>query len=123
MKLLEGNILTVSGIQCTIEFQPSADQSWISWAHNELNQAATYPFPYVNVHKGNMNTIGGSIGFSDKDTWKPPSQEARTDQFRKTLKPDLNAKQKHRRELQFIAENGIGQCGEPRIGFFANEFV
>ena len=125
MKLLEGNILSVSGIQCTIEFQPSADQSWISWANNELNQATTYPSPYANVQKGNMNTIGGSIGFSDKDTWNPPSQEARTkqlsdlNQFRKTLKPDLDAKQKHRRELQFMAGNRIRQCGEPRIGFFA----
>ena len=31
--------------------------SWQSWAANELNQVATYPSPYVNVHKGNMNTI------------------------------------------------------------------
>ena len=71
-----------------------------------------------------MNTIGGNIGFSDKDTWKPPSQEARTKQlndlskFKKTLKPDLNAKQKHCRELQFMAASGINQCGETRFGFF-----
>ena len=38
MKLLEGNILTLIEIQCTIEFQPSADQSWISWANNELTK-------------------------------------------------------------------------------------
>ena len=30
MLLLEGNILTVCGSQCTVEFQPSADQSWQS---------------------------------------------------------------------------------------------
>lgn len=51
MRVLEGNILTVRGQQCTLEFQPSADhQSWQSWANNELNQAATYPSPYANVH-------------------------------------------------------------------------
>ena len=38
--------------------------SWQSWAANELNQVATYPSPYVNVHKGNMNTMGGSIGLT-----------------------------------------------------------
>ena len=38
--------------------------SWQSWAANELNQVAIYPSPYVNVHKGNMNTMGGSIGLT-----------------------------------------------------------
>ena len=52
MVLLEGNILTIAGKQCTVEFQPSADICWQSWANNELNQAATYPSPYANVHKG-----------------------------------------------------------------------
>ena len=28
MRVLEGNILTVRGQQCTLEFQPSTDQSW-----------------------------------------------------------------------------------------------
>ena len=32
--------------------------SWQSWACNELDQAATYPSPYANVHKGNLGTIG-----------------------------------------------------------------
>ncbi|CAB4019375.1 Hypothetical predicted protein, partial [Paramuricea clavata] len=42
-----------------------------SWACNEVNQAATYPSPYANVHKGNMCSMGGSIGQSDVDLWKP----------------------------------------------------
>ena len=75
MKLLEGNILTVNGIQCTLEFQPSEDQSWVSSANNELNQAATYPSPYANVHKRSMSKIGGTIGVSANDTWNPPSTE------------------------------------------------
>ena len=52
MKMLEGNVLTVCDKECTVEFQPGADMSWQSWAANELNQAATYPSPYANVHKG-----------------------------------------------------------------------
>ena len=37
--------------------------SWQSWAANELNQVATYPSPYVNVHNGN-DYYGGSIGLT-----------------------------------------------------------
>lgn len=62
MKMLEGNVLNVCGKECTIEFQPGADMSWQSWAANELNQAATYPSPYANVHKGNMATMGEPLG-------------------------------------------------------------
>ncbi|CAH3043852.1 unnamed protein product [Porites lobata] len=57
--------------------QPGADMSWQSWAANELNQAAKYPSPYANVHKGNICTMGGSIGFSDNDTLKSFTSEKR----------------------------------------------
>jgi hypothetical protein len=50
MLLLEASVFTVSGKECTIEFQPGADMSWQSWACNK--EAATYPSPYANVHKG-----------------------------------------------------------------------
>lgn len=46
------------GKECIIEFQRGADMSWQSWAANGLNQAATHPSPYANVHKGNMATMG-----------------------------------------------------------------
>ena len=52
MRVLEGNILTGYSQQCTLEFQPSTDQSLQSWANNELNQAPTYPSQYAKVHKG-----------------------------------------------------------------------
>ena len=42
----------IAGRECTVEFQPSADMCWQSWANNETTQAATYPSPYANVHKG-----------------------------------------------------------------------
>ena len=55
----------------SIEFQPSADMSWQSWACNKVNQAATYPSPYGNVSKANMCTMGGTIGHGTADLWKP----------------------------------------------------
>ena len=42
MLLLESSVFTICGRECTMEFQPSADISWQSWACNELNQAATH---------------------------------------------------------------------------------
>ena len=59
---LEGNILTINGEKFTVEFQPSADQSWQIWANKVLSASATYPSPYVNVHKAGLCFIGGSIG-------------------------------------------------------------
>ena len=53
MAILEGNKFIINGKECTVEFQPSADMCWQSWANNETTQAATYPSPYANVHKGN----------------------------------------------------------------------
>jgi len=52
MAMLEGNKLMIAGKECTVEFQPSADMCWQSWANNETTQAATYPSHYANVHKG-----------------------------------------------------------------------
>lgn len=71
MEVLEGNVLNIHGHHCTVEFQPSADQSWQSWPSNELNQAATYPSPDANVHEADLNKIGRSIGLVADDTWQP----------------------------------------------------
>ena len=48
MEVLQGNVFHVCGKQCYLEFQPSADMSWQSWANNELSQATTFPSPYAN---------------------------------------------------------------------------
>lgn len=77
MEILEGNIINIHGHQCTIEFQPSADNSWQSWASNELNQAAAYPSLYANVHKADLHKIGKSINFEPGDTWQPPPARKR----------------------------------------------
>ena len=100
--------------------------SWQSWAANELNQAAKYPSPYANVHKGNICTMGGSIGFSDNDTLKSFTTEKRKSHvekvrnFMSSISSSLTEKNRHARKLQFMAENGIRQLGAPRIGQFAD---
>lgn len=78
MKMFEGNVFTVCDKGSTVEFQPGAGMSWQSWAASELNKAATYPSSNANVHKGNMNTKGGSFGMGKDDTWKPYTKEMRT---------------------------------------------
>ena len=77
MLLLESSVFTLCGRECTLQFQPSAYMSWQSWACNEVNQAATYPSPYANVHKGNLRTMDGSIRFDHGNTWKPYRSEMR----------------------------------------------
>ena len=102
------------------------DQSWQSWANNELNQAATYSSPYANVHKGKLSKIGQSIGLSETDTWKPPTAQGRElalknlITFRKGLNKCLTPSQVHDKELEFMATNGIRQLGPLRIGLFAD---
>ena len=41
METMEGCQFTIHGQSVSFEFHPSADQSWISWAANEVNQAAS----------------------------------------------------------------------------------
>lgn len=126
MALLEGNISTVCSKQCTVEFQPSVDMCWQSWASNEVNQAATYPSLYANVHKGSLCTMGGSIGYSPSDTWKPYSNADRSEhakkvtKFMSTVQPILPERSKHEKKLAYMTENGIRQLGPPRIGQFAD---
>ena len=126
MQMLEGNIFHVAGCECTVQFQPSADQSWQSWANNETTQAATYPSPFANVSKSNMNVVNGSIGNSESYTWKPFSLEQRKkdverlESFTKSLPTNSSETSKHKRKLEFMAENGIRQLGYPRIGKYAD---
>ena len=109
-RVLEGNSLTVRGQQYTLEFQSSADQSWQSWAKNELNQAATYPSPYANVHKGQLSNMGGTIGNDSNHTWQVPTQEKRKcphkkdlgklQAFQKILPKHLNPTQGHEKNIR-----------------------
>lgn len=64
MLLLEASNFTVNEKVCSFGFQPSADQSWQSWAANEVSQSATYPSPYANVSKFSLSIRNGRIGSS-----------------------------------------------------------
>ena len=124
--MLEGNVLNVCNKVCTVEFQPGADMSWQSWAANELNQAATHPSPYGNVHKSTIAAVGGSIGHSASDTWQPYNMEIRqkhieqVNKYFATIPASTSKENKHARKLQYMAENGIRQLGYPRIGYVLN---
>ena len=125
MLLLESSVFTVCGRECTFEFQPSADMSWQNWGYNEVNNTATHPSPYANVHKGNMCIMGGSIGFHN-NLWQPYTTDIREKHLSKvhtyiaTLSKGLNEKVIHNKKLSFMADNGIRQLGKSRIGIFAD---
>ena len=106
--------------KCTVEFQPSADQSWQIWANDVLSVSATYPSPYANAHKADLCFIGGK---DNTFKWQPPSTEAelhKLNTFRNTLSSTLSEKGRHAKELEFMTSNGVRQLGEPRIGIFSN---
>ena len=78
------------------------------------------------MHKGDLSKICQTIGFSDTDTWKPPTTRSRQlaieslEIFRKGFKgKNLTPSQIHSRELEFMAANGYRQMGPPKIGVFA----
>ena len=106
-------------------FNPFGDMSWQSWACNEVNQAATSL--YANVHKGNMCSMGGSIGHGDKDLWNPYIMNDRenhlsmVDTYLASLPKGLSPSTIHIKKLAFMADNGIRQLGKPRIGIYADQ--
>lgn len=79
------------------------------------------------IFLGNICTMGGTIGFTSTDTWKPytiADREKHTSMlqnFEKSLKPGLSEKTRHEKKLQFMAANGIRGFGPPRIGVFADK--
>ena len=111
MQLLESNFVSVCGKQCTLEFQPSADMSWQSWACNELNQAAKYPSPYANVQKNKLCVLDGTIGHKPQDTWVPYTNDLRKEHLQKlnnflnSLPSTLSSNTRHDKMLTFMADN------------------
>ena len=122
MEILEGNILIINGEKCTVEFQPSANQSWQIWVNYVLSASATYPSPYANVHKGDICFIDGTIGKDNTFKWQPPSTESRKAELHKlnTFRKTLSSKGRHAKEHEFMASNAVRQLVEPRIGIFIN---
>ena len=110
-----------------MQFPPSADQAWQFWANNELTQSATYPSMFAKVHKNQLADIGATLRTSEDCTWQVPTIESRKNDLdllnaeRVTWNHQgLTPKRIHQNELVFMAEKGIRQLGEPRIGIFAN---
>ena len=100
--------------------------TWQRWANGELNQAATYPYPYAYVHKGSLRPMGASTGHSISDAWKAPTMEKRKadllklNQYQESLSKSLRQAKKHEKELSFMTENVIRQVCYPGIGEFAD---
>ena len=73
-----------------------------------------------------MNVTNGSIGTSESDTWKPYTMEVREEHIKKLnnfitmLKANASEQTRHRKKLEFMAENGIRQLGPPQIGKYAD---
>ena len=128
MQLVEGNLFYINNEKVTIQFEPSADQAWQFWANNELTQSATYPSMFARVHKSELTFIGGSVGNTEDDCkWKVPTSESRNNHLvqldikrDEMKKKELSEANFHRKELEFMADNGLRQLGPPRIGIFAD---
>ena len=129
LAILDGNIINICSHWCTVEFQPSAGNSGQSWANKELNQAASYLTYYANVSKDARSGMGQSIGFSETDIWKSPTQDKRIreaiqklNKFRRGIPKQLNLSQIHSRKLAFMASNGIRHIGRGGSRQFCDGF-
>ena len=122
MLLIEGNILKIDNKQVTVEFQPSADHAWQCWANNELTTSAIYPSIFAKVHKSELNLMSES--FAEK--WAIPTIASRKEDLKKlnsyraTLNPGLAPSTLHKKKLDFMANNGLRQLGEPRIDVYVD---
>lgn len=67
--------------------------------------------------------MGRSIGTDDESMWKIPTmarQEGESQQLESFRSTISNKENKHKLELEFMANCGIRQLGPPRIGCFAD---
>ena len=72
-------------ISFTFELVP-ADMKWLAFYSGELNNAAYYFSSFGNVNDDTKKIVGGSLGFSPSDTWKPWSYTHRLDVANKVVK-------------------------------------
>ena len=127
MELIEGNLFYINNEKVTFSFVPAGDTSWLCWAANVLPTSATYPSPFCNLHKSEITFIDGSIGYSNSDKkWKISDNTCRKNdltmlqQFQNGFSNELSENAKHLKSLDFMAENGLRQLGESRIGIFSD---
>ena len=126
MLLLEGNVIVFNTERVTKEFRPSEDQACQIFAKMNF-QSATYPSLFAKVHKSKLTKIDGSIGNTPNCVWAIPTEESRKADLEKlNIKREdlkkLNPSEMnfHKKELEFMAQNGLRQLGPPRIGVIAN---
>jgi hypothetical protein len=125
MELIQSNVLNINNIKTSFEFVPSADISWLCFAANVLPTSATYPSPFANVHKSELTQRNKTIGGAEA-TWQVPTMDTRIKELlmlkKFENKQNINASEsaKHNNKLNFMADNGIRQLGEPRIGKFSD---
>ncbi|XP_065684411.1 uncharacterized protein LOC136096766 [Hydra vulgaris] len=86
-----------------------------------------HPSPFCNVHKSELTFLDGSIEYSNSDKkWKISDTTCRKNdlvklqEFQKGSSNELSENTKHLKSLDFMAENGLRQLGESRIGIFAD---
>ena len=127
METMEGCQFTIHGQSVSFEFHPSADQSWISWAANEVNQAASYPSPFGNVTLVSLHQVNGTFGTSSTNTWQVWSEDVRKKNVENALKErerlkksGLSEDKQHSKLLEFIRESGSRSLGKPRTRRFVN---
>ena len=83
--------------------------------------------PFCNVHKSELTELNTSIGYSHTDSkWKVSDNQSRADDlaklqaFQRSLPKNISEDTKHKKSLNFMAEHGLRQLGEPRVGVFAD---
>ena len=77
METMEGCQFTIHGQSVSFEFHPFIYQSWISWAANEVNQAASYPSPFGNETLASLHQVNGTCETSSTDTWQAWPEDVR----------------------------------------------
>ena len=102
-----------------------ADMKWLSIFSGELNNAATYPCPFANVRKDELQERGHTLGDGSGHKWQPWSYQFRENvvskvsKFKKTLKAPNNAAQTRRNREKIcekIAQLKSRQEFEPVLG-------
>ena len=127
METMEGCQFTIHGQSLSFEFHPSADQSWISWAANEVNQAASYPPPFGNVTFSVITSgkwhiwdiIYKYLASLVRECQKKYVEDALKERER-LKKSGLSEDKHYSKLLEFIRESGSRSLGKPRIRSFVN---
>lgn len=100
-----------------------SDQKWLAFMGGELSNAAYYFSSFGNVCQETKDTVNGSLGKGDHNTWQPWSYEKRLEAAAKVTekKQQLEGSRfaestKRKKVLDFIKAQNSRQENEPVIG-------